>query len=587
MRFGTSYGEGGTTFRFFAPAQQRVALLIEGATPVPMQRRADGWFVLERADVAPGARYRFVLDDGTPVPDPASRFQPQDAHGPSELIDPHAYVWTQPQWRGRPWHEAVIYELHVGCFSAAGNYGGVIEHLDHLVALGVTALELMPVADFPGRRNWGYDGVLLFAPDSSYGRPEELKALVDAAHARGLMVLLDVVYNHFGPDANFTGLYWPQLFTARHHTPWGAAVNLDDTGNAEVREFIIGNALYWLEEFRFDGLRLDAVHALCDSGTPHLLSELGARVQARFAGEREVYLLLENEDNDAARLQPEGPYRAQWNDDVHHGLHVAITREEQGYYGGYFQDPSRLPRALAEGFGWQGEMMEYRGSVRGTPSAQLPPLSFVSFLQNHDQIGNRAFGERLASLVATPALRAAAAVHLLAPQVPMLFMREAWGARTPFLFFCDLDERLRDSVRDGRREEFARFADFQDPAKRARIPDPTAEATFAASRLDWSDPARPEHAAWLAWYRRILAVRREHIVPLLPHIGAHSGTWTASRHSFIVRWRCGARTLSLAANLSPVFENFPATAGQLLWSEGATAEEGGVFEAWSLRWTLQ
>jgi malto-oligosyltrehalose trehalohydrolase len=587
MRFGPTWKDGVATVRLFAPSQHNVALLLDAAQPVPMQRAADGWFVQHSEALVPGTRYCFVLDDGLRVPDPASRFQPEDAQGPSELIDPHAYVWQQTQWQGRPWHEAVVYELHVGCFSSAGTFVGVIERLDHLVALGVTAIELMPVADFPGTRNWGYDGVLLYAPDSSYGRPEDLKALVDAAHARGLMVLLDVVYNHFGPDANYTGNYWPQLLTARHKTPWGAAVNFDDTGSREVREFVVENALYWLEEFRFDGLRLDAVHAIRDSGTPHLLDALAARVQERFAGQRSVHLLLENEDNDASRLAPQGPYTAQWNDDLHHGLHVALTGERQGYYEEYCADPSRLPRALAEGFAWQGEPMAYRGSPRGKPSAQLPPAAFVAFLQNHDQIGNRAFGERIASLADAPALRAAAAIYLLAPQVPMLFMGEEWGTRVPFLFFCDLAASLRDSVREGRRAEFARFAEFRDATRRAAIPDPTADATFLASRLDWSELALPMHAGWLAWHRRVLTVRREQIVPLLPSIGAHAGSWTAWRHAFIVHWNCGAQTLTLAANFGSAFENFPPLPGRLLWSEGATVADGGVFEAWSLRWTLQ
>ncbi|MEO7774438.1 MAG: malto-oligosyltrehalose trehalohydrolase [Steroidobacteraceae bacterium] len=584
-QFGASYHDGVATFRLLAPSRREAQLLVDGAAPVTMRRAADGWFT-HTALISPGARYRYLLDGVDRVPDPASRFQPDDVHGPSELVDPATYAWQNAGWRGRPWHEAVVYELHVGCFSPQGNYRGVIDKLEHLAKLGVTAIELMPLADFPGRHNWGYDGVLPYAPESAYGRPDDLRALVDAAHGHGLMVLLDVVYNHFGPEGNYASAYWPTLLTQRHETPWGAAINYDDAGSAQVREFFIDNALYWLEEFRFDGLRLDAVHAIRDDSGSHFLDELAARVAEHCAG-REIHLLLENEENDAARLAPTGPYRAQWNDDVHHGLHVAVTREAQGYYADYCADPTRLPRALAEGFAWQGEVMNYRGAPRGTPSGQLPPTAFVAFLQNHDQIGNRAFGERLTSLAELPALRAASAIYLLAPQIPMLFMGEEWGTRTPFQFFCDLSLDLREAVRDGRRAEFAHFAQFQDAQLRAHIPDPTVESTFAASRLDWSELARPEHAAWLAWYRRILAVRRDDITPLLPRIGGHAGTWTASRNAFVVRWKCGAQVLALAANLSPAMEVFPSLPGRLLWSEGATAAEGGVFEGWSLRWTLQ
>jgi maltooligosyltrehalose trehalohydrolase len=425
MRFGTALTDSGVRFGLWAPKHDRILLQVEGENEPREMRGADGWHELHVKGLAAGTRYRFVLPDGLRVPDPASRFQPEDVHGPSEVIDPEAYRWNDSAWRGRPWEECVLYELHVGAFTPEGTFRATIERLDHLVALGVTAIELMPVADFPGARNWGYDGVLLFAPDSSYGRPEDLKALVDAAHARGLMVLLDVVYNHFGPDGNYLAAYAP-IFTDRHKTPWGAAVNYDAEGSAAVRELVIANALYWTQEFHLDGLRLDAVHAIEDDTRPHILDDIAAQVRAA-AGERHMHLLLENEENEASRLRRDTKgrplaYTAQWDDDVHHVFHVAASNERSGYYADYAGDTEKLGRALAEGFAFQGELMPYRGAPRGEPSRDLPPTAFVAFIQNHDQVGNRAFGERLTHFAPHDAVRAVAAAYLLAPQIPMLFM---------------------------------------------------------------------------------------------------------------------------------------------------------------------
>ncbi|HEY2132647.1 MAG TPA: malto-oligosyltrehalose trehalohydrolase, partial [Acetobacteraceae bacterium] len=421
---------GGTRFALWAPKFDRVAIAIDGRAE-PMRPAVDSWHFHEDPWAKAGSRYQFILPDGLLVPDPASRFQPEDVHGPSEVTDPAAYMWADRNWRGRPWHEAVIYELHIGTFTPEGSFLGAIGKLDHIASLGVTAIEIMPVADFPGQRNWGYDGVALYAPDASYGRPEGMKRLVDAAHARGIMVFLDVVYNHFGPDGNYLSVYAPQFFTDRHQTPWGAAVNCDGPHSKPVREFIIHNALYWIEEFHLDGLRLDAVHAIIDDGSPHLLHELAARVR-ELAGDRQVHLILENEENHANKLVREADgrpllYSAQWNDDVHHVLHTAATGEDDGYYSAYLGDTQKLGRALAEGFAFQGEMMEYRGRARGEPSRALPPAAFVAFIQNHDQIGNRAFGDRLGAILSTRKLRAVAATYLLLPQVPMLFMGEEWN----------------------------------------------------------------------------------------------------------------------------------------------------------------
>ena len=576
--------DGGVRFALWAPACPRIAIAIDGRTEA-MQPAADGWHFREDAAAHAGSRYQFILPDGMRVPDPASRHQPEDAHGPSEVLDAAAYRWRDAGWRGRPWHEAVLYELHVGAFTPEGSFMGVIGKLDHLQSLGVTAIELMPIGDFPGLRNWGYDGVALYAPDASYGRPEDLKRLVDAAHARGIMVLLDVVYNHFGPDGNYLPVYAPAVFTERHHTPWGAAINYDGKHSRPVRELIIHNALYWIEEFHLDGLRLDAVHAIIDDSRPHLLEELAARVRS-LAGPRHVHLILENEENHAGPLARDAAghapgYTAQWNDDMHHVLHTAATGEDGGYYAEYLGDTDKLGRALAEGFAFQGQMMEYRGHPRGEASAGLPPTAFVTYIQNHDQVGNRAFGDRLSASVATARLRARAAVYLLLPQVPMLFMGEEWAAAQPFPFFCDFTGDLADAVRDGRRREFSKFAEFADPASRERIPDPLAEATFLAAKLDWAAQDRAPHAAWLDWYRRILAVRRTELVPLIAGMAGHAARWERRGDGAVtVTWMVDAApVLRLDANLSDTAQDFSAPAGRAIWQEG---QAGGT---WSVRWS--
>jgi malto-oligosyltrehalose trehalohydrolase/4-alpha-glucanotransferase len=594
MPFGAEVQDDGTVrFRLWAPPHTEVRLALDGADPVAMRADDDGWHERMTDRAHPGTRYQFVLPDGLRVPDPASRYQPEDVHGPSEVIDPAAYAWRDTGWKGRPWAEAVVYELHVGAFTPDGTFQAAIGKLDHLVALGVTAIELMPIADFPGQRNWGYDGVLPYAPDSSYGRPEDLKALVDAAHARGLMVLLDVVYNHFGPDGAYIHVIAPQTFTERHKTPWGAAINTDGDEARPVREYFIHNALYWIEEFHLDGLRLDAVHAILDDSPKHLLTELAERVRG-FAGDRPVHLILENEENAASRLRRNANgtprwYTAQWNDDVHHVLHVAASGESNGYYGDYKGDTGKLGRALAEGFAFQGEMMPYRGHPRGEPSAELPPAAFVAFIQNHDQIGNRAFGDRLTAFAPAEAVHAIAAVYLLLPQVPMLFMGEEWGASQPFPFFCDFNAELAEAVRNGRREEFARFPEFQDPAQRDRIPDPTAEETFASARLAWNDTAQPPHSLWLDWYRRVLAVRHAEIMPRLDGVRTGGRYEVVGEGAVVVRWVCGdaGETLILAANLTDAaVHGFPSVSGRVIWQQGEAGEDG-AFGPWTVRWSIE
>lgn len=584
VKFGAEIAAGGVRFRLWAPTARHVDCAFDGET-LAMAAEGDGWWELTTPAAKAGTRYRYVVD-GNAVPDPASRYQPEDVHGPSEVIDPAATDWHDTLWRGRPWEEIVLYELHVGTFSESGDFAGVEQHLDHLVQLGVTAIELMPVADFPGRRNWGYDGVLLFAPDSRYGRPEDLKRLVQACHARGLAIFLDVVYNHFGPDGNYIGSYAQGFFTERHHTPWGAAINFDGAESRAVRDFYVENALYWLEEFHLDGLRFDAVHAIKDDSADDILSEIAATVHRRFGGERQIHLVLENDDNEAGYLARHGEapalYTAQWADDIHHALRVAATGTSDGYYADYADHPTeRLGRALAEGFAYQGEPSAHRdGETRGEPSAHLPPTAFVAFIQNHDQVGNSAFGNRLASQASEAALHAVTAIYLLAPHIPMLFMGEEWGSKQPFCFFCDFTGDLAVAVREGRRREFAKFAEFQDPAHRERIPDPGADETFTRSILDWHSVDQPEHIAWLERYRALLALRSKEIVPRLKGIGGHAGSYRAIGDKVVlVAWGLGdGTTLTLLANFSdqPVVVPESRLTGRLLY---ATAGEGNAEQA--------
>jgi malto-oligosyltrehalose trehalohydrolase len=557
-RFGPRIEAGGVTFRLWAPAVPEVAVVVDPDGPAearhPLADTGDGWREGHVPGAGPGTRYLF--DIGTMrVPDPASRRQPDDALGPSEVVDPTAYRWRATDWRGRPWAETVLYELHVGTFAESGDYTGVEARLDHLAGLGVTAVELLPVSDFPGARNWGYDGVLPFAPDGAYGRPDDLKRLVDAIHGRGMMAFLDVVYNHFGPEGNFLHAYAPQFFDETIHTPWGAAI---DFARPQVRRFFVENVLYWLGEFRFDGLRFDAVHAIEDRQEPHVLTEIAGLARAELGPGRHVHLVLENDANEAARLRRNAAghavgYDAQWNDDFHHVCHHLLTGETDGYYTDFADQPvARLGRALRDGFVYQGEPSPFRdGERRGEPSGDLPPTCFVDFLQNHDQVGNRAMGDRLDALAEPRALHAMRVLHLLSPSIPLMFMGEEWGSTRPFLFFCDFHDDLADAVREGRRREFEKFPAFADAAAREAIPDPNAGSTVAASRLDWAEAARAPHAGILAETRRLLALRQAEIVPLLDRLHAAEFVTVGAR-GLRVHWsRDGAPVLALLANLGP------------------------------------
>jgi maltooligosyltrehalose trehalohydrolase len=581
-QFGARLTPDGASFRLWAPAAKRVDLLLEKSQP--MRRGDDGWFFADVSGAKAGTRYKFRIDDEMDVPDPASAFQPDDVSGPSEVVDHKSYPWRASGWRGRPWHETVLVEAHVGTFTPEGTYRAMIDKLDHLVETGITALELMPLADFAGRRNWGYDGVLWYAPDSAYGRPDDLKALIDEAHLRGLMVFLDVVYNHFGPEGNYLGRYAPSFFTEAQ-TPWGSAI---DYRVSEVRAFATGNALYWLREYRFDGLRLDAVHSIAELGEVSMLHDLSIAV-GKVAAEtnRHIHLVLENDDNAASLLDarqdtPRGKYRAQWNDDYHHAWHVLLSGESHGYYRDYQCSPRRdIARALGSGFVYQGEASAHRGGqLRGEPSGKLAPAAFVNFLQNHDQIGNRALGDRLEAIADSKAVEAALAITLLAPMVPMLFMGEEWGSKRPFPFFCDFHGDLAEAVRKGRRKEFAgAYAKY-----RHKIPDPLDQTAFRSAILDWESRNEAAGKKRLALVQSLLAIRRREIVPRLA--GAAFGDAHAADSGLLTaNWRMGdGATLQLVANLSnnEIAQKRSDATGTQIWG-GETSE---FIAPWSVLWRI-
>lgn len=548
-----------------------------------MDREDEGWFSCAVAGAAPGLSYGFGLADGRVLPDPAARAQTGTVHGLSRLVDPGAHAWGQPDWKGRPWAEAVILELHIGTFTRQGTFRAAIERLEHLAETGITAIEIMPVAQFAGARGWGYDGVLPFAPHPAYGSPDDLKALVDAAHELGLMVLLDVVYNHFGPEGCYLHAFAEDFFHAGRQTPWGPAIAYE---REPVRQFFVENALYWLGEFRFDGLRLDAVDHLCDPDSPvEILVEIARSARAAFS-DRAIHLTTEDNRNITALHErgPEGAvplYTAEWNDDLHNAAHVLATRETEGYYRDFADAPcEKFARALAEGFAYQGEVAPGEGAPRGVPSGHLPPLAFVDFLQNHDQIGNRAFGERLSTLVRPALLEVLKATLLLSPHVPLMFMGEEWGETRPFVFFCDFEGELAEAVRRGRRHEFRHFNAFQDPAMRATIPDPNALSSFEASRIDWAGIGRAEGAGALARTRDLLAIRHCEIVPRLAGAPGHGGKVIAAETGLVaIDWQLDGAVLRLRANFDDRPRSAPPAAGRLIHG----AEASGELPEFSLR----
>jgi maltooligosyltrehalose trehalohydrolase len=480
-------------------------------TPSPLERFPDGTFGGLIRSISVGTRYRYRIDGGQSFPDPASRFQPEGVHGPSEVIDPSGFPWTDAGWDGVARADLVVYELHVGTFTPEGTFAAAAEQIPHLVQLGVTAVELMPVADFPGSRNWGYDGVDLFAPARCYGRPDDLRRFVDAAHRVGLAVFLDVVYNHLGPEGNYLPTFSRYYFSDTHESPWGKGLNFDGPKSSMVRQFFIENALHWIHEYHIDGLRLDATHAIVDEDPRHFVAQLTARV--REASRRPVYVIAEDHRNLAYMIRPEGEggwgLDGVWADDFHHKVRVALAGDNEGYYRDYTGSMPNLARTLNQGWHFTGQYSGYLHEHRGTDPTGIPPRRFVFCIQNHDQIGNRAMGERLHHQIALPAYRAATVLLLCAPATPLLFMGQEWATTAPFLYFTDHPEALGKLVTEGRRNEFRHFSAFSDPEARERIPDPQALTTFTGSRLEWSEIKREPHASTLRLYKRLLALRRQ------------------------------------------------------------------------------
>jgi maltooligosyltrehalose trehalohydrolase len=596
MRFGAEIRNGGTRFKIWAPKCKTIRLKLKGRRKLlDLVALGDGWHRLDVEGLKGGTQYKFVLPDDSEIPDPASRHQPDDVHGWSEVIDPQDFPWTDADWIGRPWEEAIIYELHIGTFTEEGSFRAAITKLDHLVALGVTAIEIMPVADFYGKFNWGYDGVMWFAPDSSYGRPEDLKALIDAAHRRSLMVFLDVVYNHFGAHGNYLPAIAP-IFTDKHKSPWGEAINFDGAGAAVVRELALESALYWVTEFNFDGLRFDAVHTIIDNSTSHMLELLAARIRAARP-HRHTHLVIENSENQELWLRRNSGsepvhFTAQWNDDLHHLLHAAATGENTGYYAD-FDDLERrsdkLGRALAEGFAYQGEVKPHEGMKRGEPSVGLPATSFVVYMQDHDQVGNRVKGDRITGLAHGDAVKALTAIYLLSPQIPMLFMGEEWASERPFPFFSDVPPEHREAVRKGRQEELKSTPEHEDPNKPDVVDavDPTSPTTFISAKLDWENLAKQPHAAWLRHYRSLIDIRTMEIVPrLMGQEGFASHHDLLGPKSVLVTWRMGdGSTLRLYANLDDEAQHdVPPIVGRQVYLQGFA--EGDRLGPWTVLWTI-
>jgi maltooligosyltrehalose trehalohydrolase len=586
--------DGRVNFKLWAPAAGKVELCLQGNAPelrLLMTPEADGWHGITTELAGPGYYYQYLIDGKHYVADPASRYQPLDVHGSSQVIDANAWQWQDGDWKGRPWQEAVFYELHVGTFTEEGTFAGVKKRLDYLVDLGVTAIQLMAIADFPGRRNWGYDGVLPFAPDSSYGTVDDLKDLIATAHEKGLMVFNDVVYSHFGPEGNYLHLYAPAFFTDRFHTPWGDAINFN---NHWVRWFFIHNALYWLEEYHFDGLRFDAIHAIFDNTTPDILEELAEAVRLGPGYDRPVYLVLENDNNAACYLRHDAalPYRyfdAQWNDDLHHVLHVLLTKESTGYYRDYIDQPIRhLGHCLTEGFAYQGELSPYRDNqCRGESSSDLLLTSFISFLQNHDQIGNRAVAERISYLCSPEALQMATAVLLLIPSLPLLFMGQEWACSQPFNYFVDFPDDLGEQVNLGRLQEFGEFSGFNDVESLLKIPLPNAEDTFLNAKLNWHELTMEPHRQWFFYHRDLLRIRKTHIIPRLNGVAVgHAHYQPVSDKALTVQWQLNdASLLTLVANFGDqqVYFQYLGT-GEVLFTSDSELDKNlrqGALTPWS------
>ncbi|WP_413733620.1 malto-oligosyltrehalose trehalohydrolase [Sodalis sp. RH21] len=559
---------GAVRFRLWAPGQDRMTLRLAGEDS-EMTQSGDGWFELLATGVSPGAEYNFVLADGTVVPDPASRAQKADVNGPSLVIDPTRYDWQNAEWKGRPWEETVVYEMHVGTFTPEGTFQAAIGKLPYLAELGITMIEVLPLSQFGGNRGWGYDGVLLYAPHSAYGTPEDVKAFVDAAHGHGLSVVLDIVLNHFGPEGNYLPLLAPDFFHKARITPWGAGIAYDVDA---ARRYIMEAPLYWLEEFNLDGLRFDAIDHIVDSSDRHVLIAIAERIRAGIT-DRPIHLSTEDNRN-VIFLHPRGEdgsvplFTGEWNDDFHNAVHVFATGETHAYYRDFAKEPEKLvARALAEGFAYQGEVSPQTGEKRGVPSAGQPPVAFVDFIQNHDQVGNRAQGERLIELAGAERTKVLLAALLFSPHIPLLFMGEEYGETHPFLFFTDFHGDLARAVRQGRAKEFEGHVGHEGES----VPDPNAGQTFERSKLDWTKPDSEAGKDWLALTRELLARRRQHVVPLLATAGGGAGKVVKTAEGFIaVTWTFPQGTLSIALNIGATPRPFPDQPGEIIfaWPQG-------------------
>jgi malto-oligosyltrehalose trehalohydrolase len=555
--------DGSVLFRLWAPGQQQITLRLADGDQ-PMSASDDGWYQLQLGGIQPGATYHFVLADGTEVPDPAARAQQSEVNGPSVVIDPHHYAWQHTDWRGHAWQETVVYELHIGTFTSEGTFQSAIARLPYLQALGITMIEVLPVSQFGGNRGWGYDGVLLYAPHSAYGSPDDFKAFVDAAHGHGLSVVLDIVLNHFGPEGNYLPLLAPEFFHKERMTPWGAGIAYDVDA---ARRYIVEAPLYWLQEYHLDGLRFDAIDQIEDTSSTHALIEIAERIRREIT-DRPIHITTEDSRN-VTFLHPRDKqghaplFTGEWNDDFHNAIHVFATGETHAYYQDFAEVPEKLiARILTEGFAYQGEISPQSGQRRGVPSAAQPPVAFVDFIQNHDQVGNRAQGDRLITLAGADRTKVLLATLLLSPHIPLMFMGEEYGETNPFLFFTDFHGDLANAVREGRAREFTGHAGHDDS-----VPDPNAEETFNRSKLDWSKLESEEGKAWLAFTQQLLALRQRHIVPLLATAGGHSGKVLKTAKGFIaVSWQFPQGELSLALNISKQAQPLPTMPGKTLFA---------------------
>ncbi|MEJ8831346.1 malto-oligosyltrehalose trehalohydrolase [Enterobacter cloacae] len=556
-------------FRVWAEGQQQLTLRL-AERDLPMTAVGNDWFQIDVPGVTHGTEYQFVLQDGMAVPDPASRAQKGDVNGPSVVIDPGRYQPINPDWAGRPWEETVIYELHIGTFTPQGTFRAAIDKLPYLAELGITQLEVMPVSQFGGSRGWGYDGVLLYAPHSAYGTPEDFHAFIDAAHGLGLSVVLDIVLNHFGPEGNYLPLLSPAFFDAQRMTPWGNGIAYE---REPVRHYILDAPLFWLTEYRLDGLRFDAIDQIKDTASKHILQQIAETIREALP-DRHIHLTTEDSRN-VIFLHPRDEkgatplFTAEWNDDFHNAAHVFATGETHAYYQDFaFEPEKKFARALAEGFVYQGEVSLQTGHSRGVECHTQPPTFFVDFIQNHDQTGNRAQGERLITLAGADKTRVLLAALLLSPHIPLLFMGEEYGETNPFLFFTDFHGDLAKAVREGRAKEFTGHSGHD-----GDVPDPNDEQTFARSKLDWHNVTTAQGKSWLRFTRSLLVLRHRYLVPLLRPGGTVEGKIVKTAPGMVaVSWSFPTGTLSLALNIGNKPVDVPALAGETLFSWPEAAE---------------